>query len=374
MQYYFKYEVSGMKKRDSLLVEVYMITYNHEKYVEKAIESVLMQKVNFKYRIVIADDCSTDDTVKILKKYKKKYPDKIKLILRDKNVGMRENSRLLREELVAPYLAPLEGDDYWLDKNKLQKQVDFLENNSDYSCYCSSVYIVDKDGKRSRELEKRFTNYCYDEDKEFTLVEAVNYVLPGQTATLLYRNFYKGFDIEQKKLYNSCRANGDQKLALVNAIKGKIFCSKDPMAVHRKVFDSGSSWSAKINDKNMAKYHFDAICDLEILIYKLFSKNINMQLAKNARFDEAIRFYRKKKNLGNLKIEVKENKLVVNALSLAQKLRFDNIANKVKLLYKKIGYDNLEIVVNALEDNEKEHNRIAVTRIIEKIFFKKSPT
>lgn len=284
------------------MVDVYVLTYNHEKYIKKALDSILMQKVNFKYRILIADDCSTDGTRNILKKYKKKHPDIVHLFFRDKNIGMRENSRLLHKELKAKYVATIEGDDYWIDEYKLQKQYDFLENNDDFSAYVSSVYMVDKNDNRNLELESVFLNYCYKEERIFTFSDALKYILPGQSATLMFRNFYLQLTEKQKKLFYKCRANGDQKVAIINSLNGKIFCSKEVLAAHRKVFDEGTSWSAKTKGKNMAKFHFDAICDIEKMLKYGFNKKVTMRDAKNARFEDSLLLFKQNKNISNLKI------------------------------------------------------------------------
>jgi len=115
------------------LVSIWMITYNHEKYLSQALEGVLMQKTSFNYEIVIGEDCSTDGTRNVLESYVKKYSNLIKPLFHDKNVGAFRNAY----EFVLPlchgkYIACLEGDDFWTDPFKLQKQVDFLEKNPDY--------------------------------------------------------------------------------------------------------------------------------------------------------------------------------------------------------------------------------------------------
>lgn len=286
------------------MVDIYVLTYNHEKYIAKTLDSILMQKVNFKYRILIGDDCSSDNTRTILKKYQQKYPNIVYLFFRDKNVGMKENSRLLHQELKAKYVATIEGDDYWCSKHKLQKQYDFLENNSEFSAYVSSVHIVDKNNHRDLKLEKMYPNYCYKKDKIFTFEDALMYTLPGQSATLMFRNFYLELSDRQKKLFYKCSANGDQKVAIINTLNGKVFCSKEILAVHRKVFDEGSSWSFKTKGKNMAKFHFNAIRDIENLLLFGFQRKVNMKEAKNARFKEAVSCFRTNKNLENLKIFV----------------------------------------------------------------------
>lgn len=114
------------------IVSIAMLTYNHEEYIGQAIESVLMQQTNFEFKLIIAEDCSTDKTREIIIEYQKKFPNRIKLILQNINVGANINNKDLLTSLEGKYVAALEGDDYWIDPLKLQKQVDFLENNPVY--------------------------------------------------------------------------------------------------------------------------------------------------------------------------------------------------------------------------------------------------
>lgn len=127
-----------MPSDNNVLVAVYMITYNHADFIEEAIESVMMQQTNFAYKLIIGEDCSTDATRSICLKLHAKYPDRIELLLHDKNVGANQNAKLtfeLCQKSNAQYIAILEGDDYWTDPFKLQKQVNVLTQNLD-CCIC----------------------------------------------------------------------------------------------------------------------------------------------------------------------------------------------------------------------------------------------
>ncbi|MHA1832032.1 MAG: glycosyltransferase [Candidatus Helarchaeota archaeon] len=124
------------------LVHIYMITYNHAPYIAQAIESALMQKTNFKYKLIIGEDCSTDGTREIVKAYAEKYPDKIKAYLNETNLGPIKNAIQIYKACTAKYIAMLEGDDYWTDPYKLQKQVDFLEANPEYGLVHSDWDIL----------------------------------------------------------------------------------------------------------------------------------------------------------------------------------------------------------------------------------------
>jgi len=113
-------------------VSVCMITYNHEAYIRQAIEGVLLQKSSYRMELVIGEDCSDDNTRKICSEYAEKYYGIIKLITSGTNKGMVSNFIKTIKECSGQYIAFCEGDDYWTDPFKIQKQVDFLESNPDY--------------------------------------------------------------------------------------------------------------------------------------------------------------------------------------------------------------------------------------------------
>lgn len=138
------------------LVSVKMITYNHTPYIAQAIEGVLQQKVNFPFELVIGEDCSTDGTREIVLEYQKKFPDIIRIITSDKNVGARENGYRTTKACRGKYIAFCEGDDYWHHPDKLQKEADYLESHPECGLVYSSydVYHV-----RAKKLIKDFINY-----------------------------------------------------------------------------------------------------------------------------------------------------------------------------------------------------------------------
>lgn len=142
------------------LLSVVTITYNHEPYIAKCIEGVLMQKVNFPIEFIIAEDCSTDGTRAICEEYARKYPDLIKLILSDINKGALPNERMAIGGARGKYIALCEGDDYWTDERKLQKQVDFLESNAEYTV-CFHDRMIEESGKV---FYKNDFERCVDKD------------------------------------------------------------------------------------------------------------------------------------------------------------------------------------------------------------------
>lgn len=125
-----------------MLVTTCLITYNHEKYISECLDSIINQKCNFKHEIVIGDDSSTDDTASICKAYALKYPSLIRYFKRPKNLGMIGNWLKTIGDAKGKYIAICEGDDYWTDPLKLQRQVDFLESNNDYTICWTNYKIL----------------------------------------------------------------------------------------------------------------------------------------------------------------------------------------------------------------------------------------
>lgn len=164
-------------------ITILITTYNLEKYIRKSIDSILMQKTQYKYKIVIADDASTDGTAEILEEYKRKYPDTIDLILNKTNMGSLKNSNQLFENVQSEYFSFLDGDDYWIDENKMQEQIDFLDNNIDCSmCGGNTIYV--QNGTRVGEIIKK--QYL---DKCFTYADYLEQKAPFvHTSSLILRN------------------------------------------------------------------------------------------------------------------------------------------------------------------------------------------
>ena len=203
------------------LVSILMITFNQEKFIAQAIESVLMQRVNFKYEIVIGEDYSTDRTRDIVLEYQEKYSDRIKLLLQGKNAGMHKNFVDTYYACMGKYIALLEGDDYWTDPYKLQKQVDFLEKNPDFAICFHNMQIIYED-------EPHLNRISNIKQKEITNIKTLargNYVY---TASCIFRkNFSKIPD-----WFYQCPV-GDYPLHLLNAQYGKIKFINEIMGVYR---------------------------------------------------------------------------------------------------------------------------------------------
>ncbi|AYQ34418.1 glycosyltransferase family 2 protein [Runella sp. SP2] len=135
-------------------VSVAILTYNQKEFIGKAIESALSQKTNFDIEILVGDDCSTDGAQETILAYQEKYPDKVKAVLHSKNLGQNGLFNTIETLKLAKgtYIAPMDGDDYWTDDQKLQRQVDFMEAHPDFSACFHNALITYEDGTPSHEL------------------------------------------------------------------------------------------------------------------------------------------------------------------------------------------------------------------------------
>lgn len=152
--------------KNASFVDVLMVTYNHEKYIEQAICSVLSQKCEFDFRLIIGDDASNDRTSEICKKYSEKYPGMIFLLRSKSNLGLIKNYKQVFDLIQAKYVAILEGDDFWTDNNKLSKQINILEKDASVGLVYTGFNVLYENGtiKRAYSVrEKSWNNYIYTE-------------------------------------------------------------------------------------------------------------------------------------------------------------------------------------------------------------------
>lgn len=209
--------------QDIPLVSVAIITFNHELYISDALSSILNQDTNFEFEIIIGDDSSEDATQKIIREYQKHSSNKISSILRKKNIGGINNFIDVLNLCKGKYIALCEGDDYWLSKFKLQKQVDFLEKNLGFSMSFHNANVFHYDSKIKNTL------FCetqmLDVINTYDLIRKFN--IP--TASIVFRKSCLKIPEWFKYVYN-----GDYALSLMLSQQGKIKYFDDVMSVYRK--------------------------------------------------------------------------------------------------------------------------------------------
>lgn len=237
-------------------LSVLMITYNHENYIAEALNSVLTQQVDFEYEIVIGDDCSTDQTKNILLEYKNKYPEKIRLILHEKNIGMHANLEAVFNGCLGEYIAILEGDDYWVATDKLQKQVNFMDVNKDVSESFHKVTTVYQNGdKESHEFPVGLTKTY------FSLNDVVSQFFIPTLSVMFRKSIIGKFPMI---LYQV--TNPDWLIHVLCAEKGKIGFINEVMGAYR--VHSGGVWSGISRVKVLENTIFSA---------KIINKHLNLQ-------------------------------------------------------------------------------------------------
>ena len=213
-------------------------TYNHEQYIGQMLEGALMQQTSFDFEIVIGDDASTDTTPDIIRKYDAEKPDLarpgiIRAFLHSENQGPKEprefagrnNVLQLLKACKGEYVAMCEGDDYWTDPLKLQKQVDFLDQNPDFSVCHHNMEVIYEDGSPSH-----FFNAA-DQKAVSTIEDLLEDKWFMATASWVYRNHFLTEDFAE---WHSSAAAGDWAIMFQLAAKGKIGYLPDVMGVYRK--------------------------------------------------------------------------------------------------------------------------------------------
>ncbi len=238
-------------------ISIIIAVYNHEKYIEQAINSVLEQKTEYELEVFIGEDCSTDKSRDVLMSLESKCPKYFHFIYRDKNLGSTKNFEDLFSRITGDYFIILEGDDYWTYPYKLQKQVNYLETHKEYILCSHNTIVVDEYSNN--------TDIVYPECKEneYTLYHFRQGLLPGQTATNLYRNYYKmeSFDYS---LENIPFTAGDRRRAFQCVTQGKVHCVQEKWSAYRYIRNGGSSFSAnhkrtKEKTKIAVEYYYSMI-------------------------------------------------------------------------------------------------------------------
>lgn len=219
------------------LVSINCLVYNHEPYLRQCLDGFVMQKTNFPFEAIVHDDASTDCSANIIREYAEKYPDIIKPIFEIENqYSKRDGSlwRIMNDACKGKYIALCEGDDYWIDDCKLQKQVDFMELNPEYSLCCSN-YKIYSQKKQCFIPNKKIYSTDFDLDKNTNLKS-------WTTKTLTV--FYRKSCLDIKKI-NIFPLNRDVHMFYAILMNGKGRYFSDTMGVYRVhsggVHSSGSN-------------------------------------------------------------------------------------------------------------------------------------
>lgn len=258
------------------LVLINCLTYNHEQYLKDALEGFIMQKTTFPFIAIVHEDASNDGTARVLKEYTDKYPDIIFPIFEEENqyqkkdLSLREIYNAYMESSGAKYIAMCEGDDYWTDPEKLQKQVDFLEKNSDYTMCCHNAIIHYENRKKEDHIFRDFDSGEFK--KELFWKDGWNFITASFTirANVLNNPYYLKCK-ESKKMYV-----GDVIIVLSSASQGKIYYSNEVLCTYR---NNPTNWSHTKDNRRILKF-IDQYVSLNKIFKKKFSKILKEEISK----------------------------------------------------------------------------------------------
>lgn len=247
---------------DRIMVSVICVTYNHEKYIREALDSILMQQTDFDFEIRIGEDCSTDGTREILREYEKNYPNRFHMYYREKNLGATKNEYELFMDAKGKYIAALELDDIWTDPLKLQKQFDFLEAHEKYIGVSHDFDIIDANGRIiENDDNKRIKDYF---NRAFTLNDFLTEGFIFQTGTHFYRNIFKDGK-DYSIIYTADRLIRDKTILSLLLDRGDFFILPDTMSAYRRFFDDTATNGRNVTNSNLELDLFTKAHHVEML-------------------------------------------------------------------------------------------------------------
>jgi len=251
------------------LVSVLMITYNHDQFIAQAVESVLMQKTGFPIELVIGEDCSTDRTRDIVSDFQRRCPQVIRALLPPKNLGMHRNFVETLAACTGKYVAVLEGDDYWTDPNKLQKQVEFLEANPDYSACFTRTKVVSECALPG--------DFCLPSDTEkltYTTEDLINSNAIGMaTGSMMFRN------VIDKSRFDPFLSlfTLDWPLQVMLSQVGPIGYLNEVMAAYRQ--HDGGVWSGR-DEMHKLTARLKFYCVIKQVLPSIYAQMLNQRIVK----------------------------------------------------------------------------------------------
>jgi glycosyltransferase involved in cell wall biosynthesis len=248
---------------EEIQVSIICLVYNHKKYLRKCLEGFVMQKTCFKFEVLIHDDASTDGSQDIIKEYEEKYPDIIKPIYQTENQYSKNKPIIgvhLYPKAKGKYLAFCEGDDYWTDPLKLQKQFDILEKNRNCSISTHLVLCINENGSINK---KRIPEKVIEEGiitgKDFFELISKHSSYPFQTTSYFVRREVADSMYKSSLDYLYKGGAADFKILLTSFLHGNMYYLDHPMSNYR-LFSKGS-WTSRMDDPSLNREYINKLND-----------------------------------------------------------------------------------------------------------------
>ena len=249
---------------NDIMVTIRCITFNHARYIRQCLDGFLMQKTNFKYEILIHDDASTDGTKEIIEEYASRFPEIVVPLYESENQYSKFGHlmvvrKLMDSHIRGKYTALCEGDDFWTDENKLQKQVDFLESHPQHSmCFHQTMrHFQDSDCPDE-------VYYANLEDRDYSGLEMYETCRPAEASVVMRSDIHKS-DV-YLQFVKAELSFGDLPIFLTCAHCGLVHAMTDVMAVYRK-HSTGLSTIFDTNNKKVLRF-----ADDNLKLYKIFGR------------------------------------------------------------------------------------------------------
>lgn len=242
-------EIGGCKVDISVIVPV----FNHGKYVSQTLDSILSQRTGFRYEIIVGDDCSEDNAPEMIRAYADRYPDVLVNVVRNTNIGATNNICELIQKARGSYLAFCEGDDYWCDDHRVERDVGWLNNNPEYIGVCGRTIPVSEEGKRLavEQIPAKERFWIYDQDS-FTINEFADWRMPGHLSALTLRNFFQDGDADCDVVRKAHPIVADRTLVLMAVLRGNVKCSQQNVSCYRfRITGNGTNFMSAFKKKNM---------------------------------------------------------------------------------------------------------------------------
>lgn len=255
---------------EEIMVAIQCITYNHRPYIQQCLDGFIMQQTNFRFVAIVHDDASTDGTTDVVREYAQKYPDIIYPIIQKENQYSKDLNIIriaLDREMKGKYIASCEGDDYWTDPFKLQKQVDFLESHPDYSmCFHQA-------SRHFQNSSKPDEPYSIIEDKDYTGLEMFDRRHRPPTASIVMKKSVIDSSVYKDFIKHNL-SFGDLPIFFSCAHCGKVRGMTDIMSVYR-MHEGGITQVLKHDDKKYLKFAND-----NLTLYKIFGNQYKEECIK----------------------------------------------------------------------------------------------
>ena len=316
-----------MYMSNNILVGILCLAYNQKKYIKQCLDGFIMQKTNFNFMAYVGDDCSTDGTTEIIKEYEQKYPHIIKGIYHASNTGGVDNFFDVANSCKSKYVAWCEGDDYWIDEYKLQKQVDFLESNPTYTICFHPVKVVYEGFDFEKADEIYPPQKMIKQGTTFDLLLKCNFM---QTNSVMYR--WEFGNKSTDKYFPKYIIPGDWYMHLLHAKYGKIKMLPNVMSVYRR--NPSGIFSDSIS--NIDKHYLRHGINLINFYYAIYSNiaGLSQEYLQNIFLPNLKKIsdtYYRNKRLDKLQIiDEKYSQYLTKALAIE-----NDTINKLKKKYKK---------------------------------------